>query len=163
MYTEKNDFQINHITKPLRNQVYKFLKSAIINGDITPGLKLIESQLAKKMGISRTPIREALHRLEQDKLIVRCPSRGFKTNEFSNDKIDEIFGIRAVLEGYAGNLALNYISKAELNNLENNIQKTEYYYENWDSKKLFRLNTLFHDVIINCSHSEILQHLFIRL
>lgn len=155
--------KLNKKNRPLRDEAYKTLKSAIIEGDISPGERLIENKLAKGLGISRTPIREALRRLEQEKIIVLCSNRGFRTNESSNKKIEEIFGIRTVLEGYAGSLATDYISESQLRILEMNIQETEHYYKYWNPRKLFRLNTIFHEIIIANSHSEILQQLLSAL
>jgi DNA-binding GntR family transcriptional regulator len=145
--------------KLLRRSVYQTLKSGILRGDIPPGKRLIENQIANELGTSRTPVREALQKLEHEKLISPVESRGFKVNEFTNDKIDEIFGIRAILEGYAGRLAVNHIPDRQLKQLEKNIKETEYFYHQWDANRLFNLNTKFHDVIIQYSRSEMLSQL----
>lgn len=145
--------------KLLRRSVYQTLKLAILRGDIPPGKRLIENQIANELGTSRTPVREALQKLEHEKLISPVETRGFKVNEFTNDRIDEIFGIRAVLEGYAGRLAVNHISDRQLKLLEKNIGETEYFYHHWNADRLFNLNTKFHDVIIQCSRSEMLSQL----
>lgn len=144
---------------PLRTAVYQRLKSAILHGDIPPGKRLIENQIALELGTSRTPVREALQRLEQEQLIRAITTRGFKVNEFTNEKIGEIFGIRAILEGYAGRLAVKHISDRQLKLLEKNIKETEYFYAHWNLNKLFKLNTKFHDVIIKYSRSEMLHQL----
>jgi len=145
--------------KLLRKSVYQTLKSAILRGDLPPGKRLIENQIANELGTSRTPVREALQKLEHEKLISLSENRGFKVNEFTNDRIDEIFSIRAILESYAGRLAVTHIPNRQLKLLEKNIKEAEYFYYHWDADKLFNLNTKFHDVIIQYSHSEMLSQL----
>jgi DNA-binding GntR family transcriptional regulator len=163
MYTA-NSKKFGHIIqKPLGQNAYMVLKSEILKGDIGPGEILREVKLAKKLGTSRTPIREAILKLQQDGLVTPLANKGFKVMEFSNDKIQEIFGIRSVLEGYAGSLAVQNIKASQIGTLEKNISKTEYYFTNWDMGRLFELNSRFHDIIIEAAQSELLLDMISNL
>ena len=97
--------QALHERKSLGQHVFDSLKQAIIRGDIVPGEWLVESHIAQMLGISRTPVREAIHKLERERLIERQPRGGFTVLGLNRDDIEETFGIRGVLEGYAARLA----------------------------------------------------------
>ena len=87
--------------KSLREEVYESLKKSILHGKLKAGQRLIEEQLAHQVGISRTPVREAFHKLERDELVTRLPKGGFAVREFTKEDVEEIFGIRSALESYA--------------------------------------------------------------
>ena len=88
--------------KSLREEVYESLKKSILHGKLTAGQRLIEEQLAHQVGISRTPVREAFHKLERDELVTRLPKGGFAVRQFTKEDVEEIFGIRSAIESYAG-------------------------------------------------------------
>ena len=95
--------------KSLGQMVYENLRQAIVRGSIAPGTRLVENQIAEAQGISRTPVREAIHKLERERFLERLMHGGFKVLGLSRQDIVETFGIRSVLEGYAARLAaLNY-------------------------------------------------------
>jgi DNA-binding GntR family transcriptional regulator len=87
--------------KSLGEHVFESLKHSIVRGKISPGEWLVESHIAETLGISRTPVREAIHKLEREGLIERQPRGGFTVLGLERDDIKETFGIRSVLEGYA--------------------------------------------------------------
>jgi len=78
--------------KSLREEVYDSLRRSIIHGKLKGGQRLIEETLAHQVGISRTPVREAFHKLERDDLVVRLPKGGFAVKMFSREDVEEIFG-----------------------------------------------------------------------
>ena len=119
--------QALHERKSLGQHVFDNLKQAIIRGNIVPGEKLVESHIAQMLGISRTPVREAIHKLERERLIERQPRGGFTVLGLNRDEIEETFGIRGVLEGYAARLAAIKHHKNELAPLEKKIEKTASY------------------------------------
>ncbi|MCE5282763.1 MAG: GntR family transcriptional regulator, partial [Deltaproteobacteria bacterium] len=84
----------------VREKTYEYLKSSILSGRFTPGERLTEEHLAEELGISRTPVREALHKLEQDGLIEPLETRGFCIPSDSPEEIEDLFELRTVLEGY---------------------------------------------------------------
>ena len=91
---------------------------------ISPGgTRLVESQIAEVQGISRTPVREAIHKLEREGFVVRQPKGGFTVLGFNREDIEETFGIRSVLEGYAAKLAAIRHRPEELKSLEKKINE----------------------------------------
>ncbi len=86
----------------LREHVYGGIKNAIISGEFEPGKRLIEERLAEDMKTSRTPVREAIQKLEKEGLIQRLSRGGFSVKGVSEEEVEEVFGLREVLEGYAG-------------------------------------------------------------
>ena len=90
---------------PIRDKVYSYLKEAILRGEYKPGDRLKERTLAEKLNISRTPIREALFRLESQKFVTTVPRKGVVVNEISRDEIEEVFMILGSLETIAVRLA----------------------------------------------------------
>ena len=133
--------------KSLGQHVFENLKKAIIKGDILPGSRLIESRLAETLGISRTPVREAIHKLEREGYLRKLPRGGFSLLGLSRDEVEETFGIRGVLESYAARLAAEKHQPSDLEPLE---QKIKIYQKHLDSKDLDALtdiNTEFHDLL----------------
>jgi DNA-binding GntR family transcriptional regulator len=139
--------------KSLGQHVFENLKSAIIKGDMLPGGRLIESRLAETLGISRTPVREAIHKLEREGYLRKLPRGGFSVLGLSRDDVEETFGIRRVLESYAARLATEKHKKSDLKPL---VKKIKLYQKHLDSKDLEALpdiNTEFHDLLYALSRS----------
>ena len=111
----------------LGQHVYSHLKQAILRGDIAPGSRLVESRLAGALGISRTPVREGIHKLEREQLIRQGPSGGFFVAGLTREEIEETFGIRAVLESYAASIVASRHRKGELAPLDRKIQEYQQY------------------------------------
>jgi len=109
----------------LGQDVFEYLKNAIIDQTIEPGARLVESRIAKMLGISRTPLREALHKLALGGWIERLPSGGFQVVTLTREDIEQTFGIRSVLEGYAARLAAENYQDKELIPLEKNIKESD--------------------------------------
>ena len=113
--------------KSLGEHVFENLKQAIIRGEVVAGTRLVESRIADVLDISRTPVREAIHKLEREGLIEKLPRGGFSVLGLTREEIGETFGIRSVLESYAASLsALNY-QDGELLPLEEKISEYEMY------------------------------------
>ena len=151
--------QVLQERKPLGQHVFDNLKQAIIRGHIAPGEWLVESHIAGMLGISRTPVREAIHKLERERLIERQPRGGFTVLGLDQADIEETFGIRSVLEGYAARLATLKHQPRELKALEKKIEK---YKRGLDQKKmeaLLEINTAFHELLYDLSKSPRLIHM----
>jgi len=145
--------------KSLGQHVFDNLKQAIIRGNITPGEWLVESHIAQMLGISRTPVREAIHKLERERLIERQPRGGFTVLGLNREDIEETFGIRGVLEGYAARLATIKHDPRELVVLE---QKVDEFQECLSKKQMDSLpviNTEFHELLYALSKSPRLIHM----
>lgn len=131
----------------LREHVYVGIKNAIIGGEFEPGKRLIEEKLAEDMKTSRTPVREAIQKLEKEGLIYRLPRGGFAVKGVTEEEVDEVFGIRGILEGYAGFLATERMEEEELNALEDIVAKEEACLLNMNSDEFIRLDGEFHDIL----------------
>ena len=135
------------------DQVFEQLKKMILDGVFRPGNRIIESEVAESIGISRTPVREALHKLEAERLIVRLPKGGYVVKGMSMGEIEEIFDIRVILESFAGYLAAERWNDNEIAPLEDKLEEFEKYLMINDLKELTRLNTEFHELLYALSKS----------
>jgi len=131
----------------LREHVYTGVKNAIIGGDFQPGKRLIEEKLAADMVTSRTPVREAIQKLEKEGLIFRLPRGGFAVKPVTEEEVEEILGLRSILEGYSAYLATSRITDAELKELDQIIEKEEECLKHLDVEEFIRLDGEFHDVL----------------
>lgn len=139
--------------RSLGQDVFEYLKKAIIDQTITPGSRLVESKIADMLGISRTPLREALHKLEREDWIEKTPSGGFQVVTLTKDDIEQTFGIRSVLEAYAARLAAENHTNKDLIPLEKKMKEFKICLETKDSDKLQKINTQFHDILYALSKS----------
>jgi len=139
--------------KSLGQHVFENLKNAIVKGDIPPGGRLIESRLAETLGISRTPVREAIHKLEREGYLRKLSRGGFSVLGLSREDVNETFGIRSVLESYAARLAAEKHCKADLKPLEKKIKLYQKHLDCRDLEALPDINTEFHDLLYALSSS----------
>ena len=161
---ELNDLDVGPLQafqerKSLGEHVFESLKQSIIQGKITAGEWLVESHIAETLGISRTPVREAIHKLEREGLIERQPRGGFTVLGLNRNDIEETFGIRSVLEGYAARLAAEKHKKEELAPLEKKIEEFQNALERKKMDVLPVINTEFHDMLYALSKSPKLVHM----
>ena len=131
----------------VREKTYDYLKSNILSGRFVPGERLAEEHLAKELGVSRTPVREALHKLEQDGLIEPLESRGFCIPKDSEEEIEDLFELRTVLEGYTLKLICERITDEQIGRLEEIIDKAEVSLRRKRIDEVFQWNTEFHDIL----------------
>ena len=137
----------------LGHDVFEYLKNAIIDQTIEPGSRLVESKIADMLGISRTPLREALHKLEREDWIEKIPSGGFQVVTLTKNDIEQTFGIRSVLEAYAARLAAENHTPKDLIPLEKKMKEFKICLETKDCIKLQKINTQFHDLLYALSKS----------
>lgn len=134
--------------EPLRKKVYAYLRAAILSGNIFPGGRLVEEVVARELGVSRTPVREALYKLEREGLIEHFPNRGFAVPRETESQVAEIFEIRAILEGYVLRIACENATNGFLSELRLLLTKAERFLGEGKIEELHRLNTMFHDRIM---------------
>ena len=139
--------------KPLGQHVFEKLKQAIIRGDLAPGDRIVEIQVAETLDISRTPVREAIHKLEREGLLKKLPKAGFTVMSLSREDIEETFGIRSVLESYAAGLAALKHREDELKPLEEKIREFKTCLKKGNVDDLPRINTEFHNLLYALSRS----------
>ena len=139
--------------KSLGQHVFEHLKGAIIRGEMAPGDRLVESRLASALDISRTPVREAMHKLEREGLLRKLPKGGFTVVNLSREDIQETFGIRCVLESYAAGLAAANYREEELLPLEEKIREFQQCLDKGLLEDLPKINTQFHSLFYALSKS----------
>lgn len=137
----------------LGDHVFEKLKQAIIRGDIPSGNRLVESRIADTLDISRTPVREAIHKLEREGFLKRLPRGGFTVLDLSREDIVETFGIRSVLESYAASLAALKHREEDLIPLEKKIEEFQRALDKGQMEKLLSINTDFHHLLYGLSKS----------
>jgi DNA-binding GntR family transcriptional regulator len=140
--------------KPLREVIFNTLREAIIIGELKPGERLMEVQLAEKMGVSRTPVREAIRKLELEGLVDMVARRGAQVADLSVKDIMDVLEVRASLDGLATSLSSTRITQDELKELMHiNTQFTNYV-EKENLQGIIKKDVEFHDIIYRSSRNE---------
>ena len=121
---------------PLRDVVFKTLREAILRGDLKPGERLMELQLAAKLGVSRTPIREAIRMLQQEGLAVTIPRRGAEVAAMTEKDMEDVLQVREALEILAVQLASEKITKEQIAELEERLKAFEQAVETAEVKQI---------------------------
>lgn len=149
--------------KPLREIVFETIREAIINGHLQPGERMMEIQLAEEMGVSRTPVREAIRKLELEGFVVMIPRKGAYVAGISLKDIADVFEIRIALEGLAAALAAERMTESELEQMERVLVKKAKTIETNDLEGLVEADTEFHEILYRSSRNErlgqIINHL----
>jgi DNA-binding GntR family transcriptional regulator len=148
--------------KPLREIVFETMREAIINGDLAPGERLMEVQLAEEMGVSRTPVREAIRKLELEGFVAMIPRKGAYVADYSIKDITDVFEIRAALESLAAGLACERITDDELDELQVLVVRVAAIKDN-DLEELVKVDTEFHDRIYKASRNSRLEQMISNL
>lgn len=145
----KYDFKLEYNPNiPLHEAVYETLRRAILTGSLAPGDRLMEIHLSNHLGVSRTPVREAIHLLEQDKLVVIRPARGAVVAGISIDGMQDALEIRRALDTLCSQLACLRMSQEELNQLEKACKEFEKAVaEGSDITRIAACDVEFHDII----------------
>jgi DNA-binding GntR family transcriptional regulator len=142
----------------LRSRVFNQLQNDILNGLYQQGDSLIETKLCEELGVSRTPIREALRQLELEGLVQSIPNKGAIVKGISPQDIQDIYTIRMLIEGLAARWAAEKITVEELKELTDVIELEEFYTGKSDVDHLLQLDSRFHDIIFRASKSKPLMH-----
>jgi len=147
------DFMTLPERRSLGQSVYENLKGAIIQGTLAPESRVVETRFAEALGISRTPVREAMHKLEREGLLWQDPKGGFYVVGLTREDIEEAFGIRGVLESYAARLATIRHKEGELAPLEEKLSEYQICLKEGRKDELPGINTEFHDLLYGLSRS----------
>jgi DNA-binding GntR family transcriptional regulator len=132
----------------------ELIRSAILEGRLEPGQRLKEEELARELGISRTPVREALLVLQTEGLIDSAPNRGASVRSYELDDLDDLYLLRALLESFAARLAATRITDDEIAELRASNERFVALRARDDIVELVRENVRFHDVILAAARSE---------
>lgn len=149
----------NKNKKSLTNLIFEKVRDDILNDVYTLGDKLVESKLADELGVSRTPVREALKQLELDGLVESIPNRGVIVKGLSDQDIYDIYSVRISIESIAAELAVERMTPEDLKELTDICDLMEFFTMKNDSAKIFELNTQFHEKIYSCTKSRYLEHI----
>jgi len=140
--------------RSLSQVIYASLRRSILRGEIPSGRRLVEERLASLLGASRTPVREALQRLTQEDLLQKLRYGGYEVRRITTKEVEEIFGIRSVLESYAAVLATRNMDQEVMEELERIIRISQEALDSHDLESFVRLNTDFHDRLYRASKSD---------
>lgn len=147
----------------LAEDICEYLRNAIFNNQIKPGEQLNELKIIEELGVSRSPVREAICVLEGEGLIERIPRRGAFVKKTTKKKIQEIFRIRAVLESMAAEEAALQFSKADLKSLENIFERMRKAAHGNNAKLYVKINYEFHKKFIKLANNKTLEELLKNL
>lgn len=147
--------------QPLKDQAYQLLRKAILSGQLTPGQRLVEAQLAKDLQISRTPIREALHQLQQEALVMSGPGNKLRVATFSTEDAVHLYECRLALEQVSVAAACHQATAGQLRKLQGLVQQAEKLADSKPSQllnfQLLDLDYQFHRLLAESSGNPWLQ------
>ncbi|WZL73553.1 GntR family transcriptional regulator [Clostridiaceae bacterium 35-E11] len=145
--------------QPLRDVVFEHLRNAILTGDLKPGERLMEVQLAEQLGVSRTPVREAIRKLELEGLLVMVARKGAYVADVSIKDILDVLEVRSVLEGLAASLAAERMTEEELEELELISYHFKKYIESGNVEGMIEKDREFHDRIFRSTRNPKLMQI----
>ena len=149
------DFQVNMDEYlPLRDVVFNTLRQAILRGELKPGERLMEIQLANKLGVSRTPIREAIRKLELEGLVLMIPRRGAEVAEITEKSLRDVLEVRRALEELAVKLACRKIQPEEIQELKDAAKEFERALQSKDVTLFAEADVKFHDIIYRITDNQ---------
>ena len=148
---------------PLRDVVFNTLRQAILKGELKPGERLMEIQLAQRLGVSRTPIREAIRKLELEGLVVMIPRKGAEVAKITEKSMRDVLEVRRALEELAIQLACGRITKEEIAVLENNANEFKKATKTKDLVEMAEADEAFHAVIYNATKNDRLIYILNNL
>lgn len=139
---------------PLRDVVFNTLRQAILRGELKPGERLMEIQLANKLGVSRTPIREAIRKLELEGLVLMIPRKGAEVAEITEKNMLDVLEVRRALEELAVKLACERITEEEIQELKDAADAFQKILSEKDITKIAEADEAFHDVIFKSTGND---------
>ena len=158
------DFRLNmNDFLPLRDVVFNTLRQAILRGDIQPGERLLEIHLADKLGVSRTPIREAIRKLELEGLVLMIPRKGAVVAEITEKSLRDVLEVRRALEELAMKLACERILDEEIEELKEAAKEFENALKTGDVTVYAEADVKFHDIIYRTTDNQRLIQLLYNL
>ena len=139
---------------PLRDVVFNTLRQASLRGELKPGERLMEIQLANKLGVSRTPIREAIRKLELEGLVLMIPRKGAEVAEITEKNMLDVLEVRRALEELAVKLACERITEEEIQELKDAADAFQKILSEKDITKIAEADEAFHDVIFKSTGND---------
>ena len=146
---------LDHKTHTLADQVFERLETDILSGKYARGTILIEMELCQELGVSRTPVREALRRLQQEHLVEEC-GKGLKVLGVTREDLEDIMELRLRLEGFAAARAAERITEEQLQQLKDTLDLQEFYLSKQDSDHIKGMDSKFHELVYKFSDSVVI-------
>ena len=155
----KDEFQIQmNEYLPLRDVVFNTLRQAILKGELRPGERLMEIQLAQRLGVSRTPVREAIRKLELEGLVLMVPRKGAEVAEITVKDLEDVLEVRAALEELAAKIACDHITDEQLQELKRAAGDFKKVLDTDDLTSCVQADMRFHEIIYNATdNARLLQ------
>ncbi|MBD5514563.1 MAG: GntR family transcriptional regulator [Lachnospiraceae bacterium] len=143
---------------PLRDVVFNTLRKAILTGELKPGERLLEIHLANRLGVSRTPIREAIRKLELEGLVIMIPRRGAEVAQITEKSLKEVLEVRRALDALCAELACDRITTEEEERLKQACDEFERATETKDATTIAAADVALHDIIVQATgNSRLIQ------
>jgi DNA-binding GntR family transcriptional regulator len=149
--------QVEKIAGGLSAKVYQQIRAMILSGELAAGASVTELGLAQQCGVSRTPVREALHQLELEELVELIPNKGVVILGISPEDICDIFRIRSMLEGSVAERAAMRGGEEDIKRLREIVELTEFYIDRGQMQKLQMMDGQFHQLIYEMSGSRMFK------
>ena len=140
----------------LKIMVYKSLRLDIVSGKLPGGTRITETAVADSLNVSRTPVREALQKLSQERLLILIPKAGYMVEDLSDNEIQDLFTTRMEIEQIAIQKAIKYITVEELKILDDNLEQTKLSIKTGENFKITELDIQFHSIIYKAARSKAL-------
>lgn len=147
----------------LREQVVELIRTAIIEGKLKPGDHMVEAQLTRQLGVSRTPLREALILLEREGLVESIPNRGTFVRRFDEADVEMIFSMRSALENFAADRIIDNLTVDDYGHLEQLIDEQQRYIDARDFKNVRSTDMAFHHYFIRRSDHPLLERSWLEI
>ncbi len=144
---------------PLRDVVFNTLRQKILTGELKPGERLMEIHLADQLGVSRTPIREAIRKLELEGLVTMIPRRGAEVAQITEKNLRDVLEVRRALDALAVELACDRITQDELNELKTACEHFEAETKKKNANQVARADVALHDIILKASGNDRLMQM----
>lgn len=140
--------------KPLGEVVFDYLRNAILSGELKPGERLMEISLAEQLGVSRTPVREAIRKLELENFVEMIPRKGAYVAQLKAKDILDILEIRSIFDGYAASAAAEKMSEDEVKSLGATLDKFDKAVNKGDKQAMIDTDNRFHDQLIQATKNR---------
>ncbi len=151
------------VRRVLREEIKEYLIDAILRRRLTPGDRIVETRIAQELGVSQTPVREALRDLELLGFVTSEPFRGTRVRAFTHEELVQIYPIRAAIEGVAARAAATRITTEQLLALEEQIDRMREASEYGDEASAIEADIAFHRIIVEASGNRLLQQFWTSL
>jgi len=146
------------MTQTLRESIVDMIRTEIVKGDLRPGERISEQNLAERFGISRTPIREAIRQLDSEGFLTVIPRRGAIVSPITEKDVREFYTLKGVIEGYAARIATSRLTDREIDRMEELNCQLGKYSAQGNVRRMFKAHNEFHEIFVRaCGNEKLYQ------